>query len=112
MCAVVTVSKVYAAGPARTATTPSAAIASAVFRDAFERPVTINTAAARPATSTTVRKLGTKLDERLSKTKAQSAVVATAPASARRAIDSERCCHRYTAPMPTRAPIAGARATV
>ena len=68
-------------------------------------------AAARPPTRTTERSHGCQAGERSSRTNDQTAVAAMMPARHSRQAIFERWAHSVVAPMPTSAPIAGARAT-
>lgn len=102
MCAVAAVSTGYAAGPASATISPAAASTAATRRRATSSPI----ATTSPPTSTVGASQGTKSALRCSSTYDQAAVTA-------RVRDRTILCrHSATAPMPTTAPIAGARATV
>ncbi len=108
---VATTSIVKASGPANAAPMPTTA-----SRRRAPRPssgtISTPTAATMPAVSTTPRSHGFHDGVRSSRASAHHAVRPRAAASAPRANQLARRRHSSTAPIPTSAPIAGARATV
>ena len=120
MCADVTVASVYAAGPASAPVRPSTTVpAASAVRARARRTVgtragqAANTAAAsRPQTRTRTCTHGCQDGVRLSSTPDHSAVAASMTDSRIRPAHWSRPRQPSTAPMPTKAPIAGASATV
>jgi hypothetical protein len=109
------VSKVYASGPAMPAAAPAIAAPANTSLDRLsDHPVgiAISRAAAIPTTRTANLSGGSQSGERSSKTKDQIAVTATPSARNSLARTWARCCHMKTAPIPIKAPIAGASAIV
>ena len=131
MCAVPAVSSAYAVGPASPATRarPSGAVASAsrarrdpgtAARRASAGPASTllastGPAAATPAASTTQRSHGSQPGVRSSRMNAHTALARTPVAAAMRPArgpDPGRACHKAIAPIPTRAAMPGASATM
>ena len=110
-CGVAAVSNAYATGPAKP--TNSAATATTAAPRAYRRGGTSSAAAAATPTTTTATRIhGCHPGVRASSTADHAAVVRTAIASTTRTSSRRRARQNVTAPMPTIAAIAGARATV
>ena len=75
-------------------------------------PARISAAAAAAAIAMATRSQGNQPALRSSSTQAQAAVISSVLARMTRAAQVDRIRHSATAPMPARAAIAGARATV
>ncbi len=111
VCGVAAVSTAYAVGPASDTTTAAAARPAATRRGSRPRPATAS-ATTSPAPSTTQRSQGRKSGVRPSRKKASTVVSETVALATPAASSEPRCRQSSQAPVPTRAPIAGARATV
>ena len=111
VCGVAAVSTAYAAGPASETTSAAAASPAAIRRGSRPRPATAS-AMTSPASSTTHRSHGRKSEVRPSRKKPSTVVSDTAALATPEASSEVRCCQSSQAPVPTRAPIAGASATV
>ena len=111
MCAVPIVCAEYATGPARHATSATAAVTALnrrVNRAGIKRPI----AATPPAIAITGTSHDSHDGARPSSAIDQSAVPTTPSASSARAANTSRRRHARTAPIATSAAIAGASATV
>ena len=111
VCGVRTVWIVHAVGPTSAATS-ARATAARVAVVPRRRPRSTPAAASRPTTRTTQRSHGFQSGDRERTTKAQPVVTSEVPASTGRAHRSVRRVQTSHPPIPTSAPIDGARATV
>ena len=118
VCTVALVSTLYASGPPRPAITASGTGADASSRrkpprdGRSARKARTSPAAATPTTRMSSRSQGNHLGLPSSRNQAQTAVPARPTARAAQANQVYRVRQSWTDPMPTSAPIAGARAMV
>jgi hypothetical protein len=115
--AVPIVCTVNASGPATHATAPAARAVSAAprFQAPLRRPIdatTRPTTASAPVATTRGRNHGSQAGVRSSRTIAHAAVMAMMAPAAQRAQIALRSFQRWAPPIPARAAIGGARATV